>query len=175
LLNTSEVANLLGVSSSTIKRWVKQLELQMERNERGHYLFTEETIEYLKFIQDQINQGLLLNEVATSQENQVRKGSVKKFEKKANLETIEAKIEQLERRLNDKADSVTSYQLLQHRSEIEDLQNLIHSLSYKIEKLEAELIDLKKSSANEQQNEFEMGKNMKKSKKKNIFSSLFGF
>jgi chromosome-anchoring protein RacA len=44
-MNTSEVAKLLGVSTSTIQRWVKQLELPMERNERGHYHFSSEDIE----------------------------------------------------------------------------------------------------------------------------------
>ena len=49
-MNTSEVAKLLGVSSSTIQRWVKQLELPMERNERGHYHFNQEDIDLLKNI-----------------------------------------------------------------------------------------------------------------------------
>lgn len=174
-MNTSEVAKLLGVSSSTIKRWVKQLELPIERNDRGHYMFTKETIEYLKFNQDQINQGILLNEVATSQENNIRKGTVRKPDNDANIEKIGAKIEQLERRINDKADSVTSYQLLQHRSEIEDLQNLVKSLSIRLEELEIKLVNLNNDPSDNQQNDIDKNRKIKKSKKKNIFSSLFGF
>ncbi|MCL6573756.1 MAG: helix-turn-helix domain-containing protein, partial [Bacillus sp. (in: Bacteria)] len=43
-MNTSEVAKLLGVSSSTVQRWVKQLRLPMEKNDRFHYHFNSDYI-----------------------------------------------------------------------------------------------------------------------------------
>lgn len=45
-MNSSEVAKHLGVSTSTVQRWVKQLNLPMERNERGHYTFKEEDLPF---------------------------------------------------------------------------------------------------------------------------------
>ena len=53
-MNTSEVAKLLGVSASTIQRWVKQLGLPMEKNERGHYYFCSDDINLLKEIHEQL-------------------------------------------------------------------------------------------------------------------------
>lgn len=167
-MNTGEVAKLLGVSASTIQRWVKQLELPMERNERGHYFFKKEDIEYLKEIQTQIQQGSLIQEIAASQEKKQRKGTtIKAVENGQIFESFAAKISELETRLNDKADSVATYQLLQHRREIEDLQNQVKALAVRIEKLEEQTKDSANNELIEQPN--------KKRKKKNFVSSLFGF
>jgi chromosome-anchoring protein RacA len=175
-LNTSEVAKLLGVSVSTVKRWVKQLGLPMERNDRGHYLFTDETIQYLKFIQNQINSGILLHEISPFPEKNIRTGTVKAtMEKDPIVEELASKLNSLERRLEEKADSVTSYQLLQHRREIEDLQNLVKSLNGQIEELESQLSNLKQSITPDLSLAYDQQKKMKNTKKKNIFSSLFGF
>ena len=43
-LNTKSVAEMLGISTRTVQRWVKQLNLNMERNDLGHFIFTEENI-----------------------------------------------------------------------------------------------------------------------------------
>ncbi|MGJ7921081.1 MerR family transcriptional regulator [Neobacillus sp. LXY-4] len=175
-MNTSEVAKLLGVSTSTIKRWVKQLDLPMERNERGHYLFNNETIDHLKSVQNQINAGILLHEIAPLQEKVIRKGTVKFVnEKEPHIDELAAKIETLERRLNEKADSVASYQLLQHRREIEDLTNQVKTLSAQIESLEGELLELKNNTETDLSDDFGQHKKLKNIKKKNILSSLFGF
>ena len=174
-MNTSEVAKLLGVSVSTIKRWVKHLELEMERNERGHYLFTDETIDHLTFIQEQINNGILLNDLSASPEKTPRKGTIKRLDNNGEIEKLNKKIDSLEKKLDEKADSVTSYQLLQHRSEIEDLQKLVNSLSDKISELEDEVTSLKQRLPDDQPLTFEQSQELKKPKKKNLLSSLFGF
>lgn len=172
-MNTSEVAKLLGVSVSTVKRWVKQLGLPMERNDRGHYLFNDEAIEYLRFIQNQINAGVLLHEITPLPEKNIRSGTVKApKERDLAVEELVLKINNLERRLDAKADSVASYQLLQHRREIEELQELVSSLSSQIEELEIEITDLKKKEAADRPLVYDQPKT---TKKKNIFSSLFGF
>lgn len=177
ILNTSEVAKLLGVSVSTIKRWVKQLGLQMERNERGHYQFNNETIDYLKFIQTQINNGILLHEIAPLPEKEVRTGIVKTTSNENNkaMTELASKIDHIEQKLNGKADSVTTYQLLQHRRELEDLQELISTLTTQMEALESELTDLKKKTLMELPLVYDQQKREKSTKKKNIFASIFGF
>lgn len=172
-MNTSEVAKLLGVSVSTVKRWVKQLGLPMERNDRGHYLFNDEAIKSLRFIQNQINDGVLLHEITTLPEKNIRSGTLKAPKERDQLvEELTSKLNSLERRLDEKADSVTSYQLLQHRREIEDLQELVTTLSTQIEELEIEISELKKQNATERPLVFDQPKS---TKKKNIFSSIFGF
>jgi chromosome-anchoring protein RacA len=173
-MNTSEVAKLLGVSASTIQRWVKQLELPMERNERGHYHFDNEDIDLLRNIQTQIQKGTLLQEIAPVQEKKTRKGSVKAVpETNAELERLYTIVSELEAKVNSKADSVASYQLLQHRREIEDLQSQVKDLSKQVESLHSQLDEITKSALPEKPLVLDQGKLNRK--KKNIVSSLFGF
>ncbi|MGG3468923.1 MerR family transcriptional regulator [Neobacillus pocheonensis] len=173
-MNTSEVAKLLGVSTSTIQRWVKQLDLPMERNERGHYHFTSKDIDILKGIHEQLQSGTLIQEIAPVKEKKSsRKGTVKSVEKDETIEKLMEKVSKLEIGLHAKADSVASYQLLQHRREIEELQQQITGLTQKVELLQTEIIELKKSSHLEKPLVLDNGK--VKRKKKNFVSSLFGF
>lgn len=172
-MNTTDVAKLLGVSASTIQRWVKQLQLPMERNDRGHYHFNNQDIDLLKSIQEQIQNGTLLQEMTPVQENKPRKGSVKAVENNAALDRLFTIVSELETKMNTKADSVASYQLLQHRREIEDLQGQIKELSNHIESLQSQLTEFKKASLPEKPLVLDQG--MIKRKKKNIVSSLFGF
>jgi chromosome-anchoring protein RacA len=174
MMNTSEVAKLLGVSASTIQRWVKQLELPMERNERGHYHFNQEDIDLLKNIQSQIQNGTLLQEIAPVQEKKPRKGILKTApESNAELERLYTIVNELEAKVNSKADSVASYQLLQHRREIEDLQCQVIELTKQAEFLQSQLNEIKNAVMPSRALVFEQGKGNRK--KKNLVSSLFGF
>jgi chromosome-anchoring protein RacA len=173
MMNTNQVAKLLGVSASTIQRWVKQLELPMERNERGHYHFNNEDIELLKNIQTQIQNGTLLQEIAPVQEKKARKGTVKTIESNAELERLYSIVSELEAKVNSKADSVASYQLLQHRREIEELQSQVVDLTKKVESLQSQLYEIEKSTMPEKPLVLEKAKHNRK--KKNFVSSLFGF
>jgi chromosome-anchoring protein RacA len=170
-LNTGEVAKLLGVSISTIQRWVKQLELPMEKNERGHYLFKKEDIELLKEIHQKIHQGALLQDIAPAYEKKALKGTAKDSGKDQAVEMLTTRVAELETRVNTKADSVTSYQLLQHRREIEELQNQVKILMERITVLESQL----NTSSNENQLAPDQVNKARKAKKKNFVSSLFGF
>jgi chromosome-anchoring protein RacA len=173
-MNTSEVAKLLGVSTSTIQRWVKQLELPMERNERGHYHFSSKDIELLEKIHEQLQNGTLIQEIVPIKEKKnPRKGAVKAIEENQTLEKLITKVSELENNLNSKADSVASYQLLQHRREIEDLQHLVKGLTHQVELLQKQIDELKMTSQIEEPLVFDHSK--VKRKKKNIVSSLFGF
>ncbi|MCM3568921.1 MerR family transcriptional regulator [Neobacillus mesonae] len=173
-MNTTEAAKLLGVSSSTIQRWVKQLGLPMERNERGHYYFKDEDIQLLKDIQEQLQNGVMLQEIAPlPKKREPRKGAIKHGDQDQKIELLLTKIKEIELTLHEKADSVTSYQLLQHRREIEEMQNQITELNNKIKLLQEEISTLKPVQTVEKGVGLDEGK--VKRKKKNFVSSLFGF
>lgn len=171
-MNTSEVAKLLGVSSSTIQRWVKQLQLPMERNERGHYFFNNEDIELLKEIQQQIQNGVILQDITPNPQKMIRKGAVKTTENDQAFEKLSKKVSELELSLHAKADSVTSYQLLQHRMEIEELQNQFKELTQQLKTVQSQLIELKPLQP-EKPLLFDQEKG--KRKKKNLVRTIFGF
>ncbi len=173
-MNTSEVAKLLGVSASTIQRWVKQLGLPMEKNERGHYHFNSEDINLLKEIHEKLQNGILLHEITPMNEKKnVRKGTVKAVKNDQTIEKLLMKVNDLENSLHAKADSVASYQLLQHRREIEDLQDNVKKLTQQIDQLQNQVNQLNLPSQIEKPIVFDQTKT--KRKKKNFVSSIFGF
>ncbi|WP_153125634.1 MerR family transcriptional regulator [Peribacillus tepidiphilus] len=172
-MNTNHVAKLLGVSKSTVKRWVKDLELEMERNDLGHYLFTEEKIELLKHVQKQIQNGVLLQDVVLP-EQPIHPTTMPVDKKDQVIEKLLFKLNQMESTLNEKADAVVSYQLLQHRREIEELQSELKIMKERLEELESKQKP-KKSPSTEQPLIFEQIVNKKKSKRKNLMSMLFNF
>ncbi|WP_160721006.1 MerR family transcriptional regulator [Bacillus sp. USDA818B3_A] len=170
-MNTSEVAKLLGVSASTIQRWVKQLELPMEKNERGHYHFSSEDIQQLREIHEKLQAGTLLHEISpVGEKKSVRKGTVNAVVNDKAIEKLSAKVRELELSLHDKADSVTSYQLLQHRREIEELQEQVKTLTQQVQLLQSQLNELNLPVKNDQPIVIEH-KEVKR-KKKNFISSL---
>ncbi|WP_042355454.1 MerR family transcriptional regulator [Bacillus rubiinfantis] len=172
-MNTAEVAKLLGVSVSTVQRWVKQLALPMERNERGHYYFNDEDIQLLKDIQEQLKQGVLLQDIAPVKlEKKPRKGTKKIDLQDEAIEFLLTKIQNLEVNLQAKADGVTSYQLLQHRREIEDLQTQIDNLTSQINSLQQ---DINKLLTPHTDKPLVLQDGKIKRKKKKFVSSLFSF
>ncbi len=173
-MNTAEVAKLLGVSVSTVQRWVKQLDLPMERNERGHYSFNDEDIQLLKNIQKQLQNGALLQDIApVGEKKNHRKGMIKTGGQDKTIELLVTKVKELENNLHAKADSVASYQLLQHRREIEDLQNQITKLNAKVDLLQQELNKWKTKEPVEKP--YVLDNSKIKRKKRSFVSSLFGF
>ncbi len=166
-LNTGAVSKLLGVSSSTVQRWVKHLGLEMERNEFGHFLYSQEDVETLKEFKEQIQKGIPIQHIRVRKPT--RRGSVKFQQKQSSL--ID-KVNKLERSIENKADSVVTYQLLQHRREIEELQGKIEQLTNQVDELQ---LSLRHSLANVNEQREHEHEASKKQKKKTVFHTLFGF
>ena len=174
-LNTKSVAEMLGISTRTVQRWVKQLNLNMARNDLGHFIFTEENIEQLKQVKKQLDEGILLQDITL--EKSKRSGIVKNSQPEKNKEEIqevlEDKISLLETSLYQKADSVVSYQLLQHRREIEELQEQVSYLTGRLSDLEELFFLVNETAASLDQKQFEDP--ISPRKKKSFLRRIFGF
>ena len=174
-LNTKSVAEMLGISTRTVQRWVKQLNLNMARNDLGHFIFTEENIEQLKRVKKQLDEGILLQDITL--EKSKRSGIVKNSQPEKNKEEIqevlEDKISLLETSLYQKADSVVSYQLLQHRREIEELQEQVSYLTGRLSDLEELFFLVNETAASLDQKQFEDP--ISPRKKKSFLRRIFGF
>jgi chromosome-anchoring protein RacA len=166
-VNTGAVSKLLGVSSSTVQRWVKHLGLEMERNEFGHYLYTEDDIEVLKDFKQQIQDGVPIQQIQVKKAK--RRGSMKLQRRTGSDDILLERINRLEGSLDSKADSVVTYQLLQHRREIEELKAQIEKMNRQIEQLLENSNETKESTPDIPYDE------VKKRKKKTVFRSLLGF
>ncbi|WP_257391394.1 MerR family transcriptional regulator [Cytobacillus gottheilii] len=174
-MNTTKVARLLNVSKSTVQRWVKQLDLQMKRNELGHYSFSEDDVALLTQVHEQLQAGKNLQEISVTSK-QRRNGIVKKEENDPRTIQLLKRIDELELRINRKADDVVSYQLLQHRQEMEELQKQITSLNERMSALEATASTLQNIPPTPQDTLLllDQEKPQKKLKRKSFFTMLFG-
>ncbi|AUZ28198.1 chromosome-anchoring protein RacA [Bacillus cabrialesii] len=159
-MNTNMVASELGVSAKTVQRWVKQLNLPAERNELGHYSFTAEDVKILKSVQKQISEGTAIQDIHVPQSAQKRTGllvqktsgdterRIEQLEQKLDTllqqkqdeNELLAKIRELERQLKQKADEGVSYQLLQHRRELDDILADLQSLTSQMKEFTAQPI-----------------------------------
>lgn len=165
-MNTNAVSQLLGVSSSTVQRWVKHLGLEMERNEFGHYIYSDDDIESLKEFQKELQKGVPIQSISITKKQRQGTAVVKRknhFEEEKWIE----KFRELESRLNNKADSVVAYQLMQHRSEIEELQKKVAMLEEQLDELQENQFSVKDIPLEEE------NKDVTKKKKKTIFGAIF--
>ncbi|WP_273129532.1 MerR family transcriptional regulator [Metabacillus sp. HB246100] len=162
-MSTAAVAKLLGVSRRTLMRWVNQQDLQLEKNEQGHYQFTQEDIEQLKQIQQKTE---------PIQSTSTRKGSVQRMPAidVHTLNTIEGKLEELDRKVRNKADDVVSYQLLLHRREMDELVSTIQKLENRITELET---NQKRDVKKDPRLVYDQNQ-APKNRRKSFISSLFG-
>ncbi|ADM39691.1 chromosome-anchoring protein RacA [Bacillus spizizenii] len=159
-MNTNMVASELGVSAKTVQRWVKQLNLPAERNELGHYSFTTEDVKVLKSVQKQISEGTAIQDIHVPQSTKKRTGFIVQKttgDTERRIEQLEQKLDtllqqrqdenellirisELERQLKQKADEGVSYQLLQHRREIDDILADLQSLTSQMTEFTAQPI-----------------------------------
>lgn len=161
-MNTSAAAKALGVSLSTVQRWAQASGLNIERNQHGHYVFSDADIEALKQIQTEQSSGPPVQQPK-------RKGRRTQPAAGEQDEYGEA-IRTLQRQLENKADAVVSYQLLQHRQEIEELQSTVAKLEQRLEALENKQQETKADAVPAgKPSLFHAGR------KKRIFQMLFGF
>jgi chromosome-anchoring protein RacA len=172
-MSTAAVAKLLGVSRRTLMRWVNQLDLQLEKNEHGHYQFSDADVDRLKEIQKQTNEQS--SPQITQTEDNSRKGTIRSMSSldTTKVEALNERVDELERKISSKADDVVSYQLLQHRREMEELLNRINALEKKVEELEN--AQKKREPLKDSVLVFDQSTLSKKPKRKNLISSIFSF
>ncbi|MFC0559931.1 chromosome-anchoring protein RacA [Halalkalibacter alkalisediminis] len=143
-LKTKEVSEVLGVNPTTVQRWAKYFGLVCETNEHGHFLFTQEHVETMREVQIQLQQGKKMKEIQLGMGlNQMEKNelNIKTATYEEKLEEVITRVGELDRKLSQKADEVVSYQLLKHRSELEDMMKMIKNLEGRLNKIENRMQD----------------------------------
>lgn len=136
VLKTKDVSNLLGVSPNTVIRWVKNHNIDCQLNEQGHYVFDSAHVEQLKSIQLELKAGRK-KEQATEERAEMVPRHVFNRKVKEMMEKIEA----LEYQLHQKADDVVTYQLLNHRKEIEEMNKILLKMEQRVANVEEKLTD----------------------------------
>jgi len=142
-LGTREAAERLGVSQTTLKRWVSHFPDAFPKDRLGHYMFTEKEMEWLEKIKEDVRSGLPIESVKLpgrhvepapvppgeslwSGENRDSDGSP---------ESLLLRLQQLERKVDQKADEVVTAQIYQHRLELEELRQMIRQVAAAVESM----------------------------------------
>jgi chromosome-anchoring protein RacA len=136
MMKTSDVAKELGVNPKTVLKWVKQHDIPCEKNELGHFEFTEEHVEQLKQIQIQPPRV----QVPANKRQGTVSISIEESEKwqemQKQMDQLFMRLRENERRIEEKAGDIVTFQILEHRSEIDELQKTIQKLESRIQELE---------------------------------------
>jgi chromosome-anchoring protein RacA len=138
-LKTSSVAARLGVSPKTIQRWVRKYNVPYRKNESGHYVFDAEAIallEQIKFEQSATLEPYARREQTEKPQHQFSADALFQAYVEPQLDQFASRLQQIEHKLDQKADDVVSVQLLHHRQEIEELVSHLRSLEQRIARLE---------------------------------------
>ncbi|WLD91784.1 MerR family transcriptional regulator [Alkalihalobacillus sp. AL-G] len=156
LVKTKAVSKKLGVNPTTIQRWVKYFEIPCPKNEHGHYLFREEDIQVLSTIQKQLQQGLQMSDIkiqerTTNESIQLSKSGISEMDER--FKKLHSQLDILEKKVSQKADEVLSYQVLQHRKDLDHMATRLTDLEEKMVVFEEQLL-LQVTATNEIRTEF---------------------
>jgi chromosome-anchoring protein RacA len=139
MYKTKEVADLLSVSQTTIKRWAAMFPAYFPKDRFGHYIFSPQEVSQLKSIQSRIDQGETLDSITLTGSKltaePMQPARPLPVQDKPMQELL-SRIVYIERSLDQKADEVVSVQLLRQREELEDLRRMIQQLALSIETMQ---------------------------------------
>lgn len=164
VLKTKTVSEELGVNPTTVQRWVRHFNIQCDKNEHGHYLFKQEDIEQLREIKAQLDNGLLMSDIQIQSFQTSEKSAELPSQFEEKFDRLNAAIRALEKKVEEKADAVVSYQMLQHASELEESIKKMENMEARLQDLEVALL---------KNNYPEEKLYVKEKPKKNWFVSLF--
>jgi chromosome-anchoring protein RacA len=132
IAKTKDASELVGVSQTTIKRWASQFPSFFQKDRFGHYVFSEKQISLLIYIRSHIERGDSLDQI-TLPINLTSEPAKKQVVEETPMDELFSRIHEIERSLGQKADEVVSSQVLQHRSELEELRQMISQLAATVE------------------------------------------
>lgn len=175
---TPFIAKKLGVSPKAVVRIAQQLNLTIEKNKYGHFIFTQDDLDQmLEYHLSQIEQSQNnhptqktssndVEELKTQVNTIVQNISSHDFEQlTAQLNTITRRLDRMEEQMQDKANDVVTYQLLQHRREMEEMLERIQKLEATLKKKEPIYITPDTKPTYERE---------KKPKRRKMIFSIFG-
>ncbi|QWU45016.1 chromosome-anchoring protein RacA [Bacillus sp. NP247] len=172
---TPFIAKKLGVSPKAVVRIAQQLNLTIKKNKYGHFIFTQGDLDLMleyhrsQMDQPQNSQTTSSNDVEklkTQVNTIVQNTSSNDFKQlTAQLTTITRRLDRMEEQMQDKANDVVTYQLLQHRREMEEMLERIQKLEASLKKEEPIYITPDSKPTYERE---------KKPKRRKMIFSIFG-
>ncbi|WP_404431654.1 MerR family transcriptional regulator [Sutcliffiella horikoshii] len=168
-LKTHEVAKELGMAPRTVRKWVQKYEIPCRKNDYGHYVYDEEALARLETLKasGEVAGAMDVAFDTDIKEVQLENMSARNEEGKAlehRLENLTERVCRTERMVQQKADEVVSYQLLQQRKEIEELTKTVDRLEKMLDQLQTPVKKMEPPLIFDQPPQ----------KRRNVFRSIFG-
>ncbi|GGD98093.1 MerR family transcriptional regulator [Paenibacillus nasutitermitis] len=140
-LKTKEAAVALGVSQTTVKRWVIAFPAFFTKDRLGHYIFSDSDLIRLRYIKERVDLGDSLDRLELSGKEDSDDSSAESCPEESAQQADELinRMKRIEHMLSQKADEVVSMQILQHRKELEALNQVVKQLAESVELLERKL------------------------------------
>ena len=132
-LGTKEIAERLGISQSTLKRWVAYFPDVFPKDRLGHYLFTEQELKLLEKIKEEVRRGVQLDKIVLPVKQTTDAGKAENAAAPPDMDMLYLRVDHLERAVAQKADEVVTAQLYQQRQELEELRRMVALLSDAVE------------------------------------------
>ncbi|WP_090982567.1 MerR family transcriptional regulator [Paenibacillus sp. CF384] len=154
LVKSKDAAESLNVSQTTVKRWASHFPHYFQKDKFGHYVFTRSDLWMLAYIKDSLERGETMDMIVLPEPEQQPEHRSDEQERANHSDSqpllsgyneqvaaaseshdseLHCRLMLVERRLEHKADEVVAAQILQHRSELEELRKMIDHLSAAIE------------------------------------------
>src|SRR5699024_10539239 len=147
---TSDVAQQLNMNPKIIAKIAKKLNIQ--KDESGYYLYTNEDIEQISVYQSSKkikgnspsinNIDIIQNDIIVQSETPVIQHPIQQETEfiKTQFTSLEERMKDLEYSLTQKADDVVSYQLIQHRQELEDIHKEMKKIGEDLSVIQEQMI-----------------------------------
>ncbi|MGD6872018.1 MerR family transcriptional regulator [Sutcliffiella horikoshii] len=169
-LKTHEVAKELGMAPRTVRKWVQKYEIPCRKNDYGHYVYDEEALARLETLKasGEVAGAMDVAFGTDIKEVQVENMSARNEDGKAlehRLQTLTERVSRTERMVQQKADEVVSYQLLQQRKEIEELTKKVDRLEKMLDQMQTPIKKIEPPLIFDQPPQ---------QKRRNVFRSIFG-
>lgn len=172
-LKTREVADKLGVSQKTVRHWINHFSLKCQTNNLGHYLIDEKVMADLSTIQRKVRAGTKLEEVSLShhdKEKRITQTMVPSHQLDERFNKLIFQIDQLDKKIQTKASEVVEIQMLQHRKEIDEMNEAMERFEARLTKLEEILREEARKLA-----VLEQSRNKVETVKKSRLANMFSF
>ncbi|NLP50423.1 MerR family transcriptional regulator [Bacillus sp. RO1] len=169
-LKTHEVAKELGMAPRTVRKWVQKYDIPCRKNDYGHYVYDEEALARLETLKSTSEVAGALDVDFDTDSKEVHFETMNVGSKKSKaidhqLVTLTERVSRTEQMIQQKADEVVSYQLLQQRKEIEELTKKVDRLESMLDQLQAPAKKMEPPLIFDQPPQ---------QKRRNVFRSIFG-
>lgn len=137
-MKTHEAARELGVSSQTVIKWIRHYNIDCAKNERGHFDISKENIKQIREAHNiQTRSSARKGHVQSSADFDALEAQIQEMCKQ--MGSMMGRIAENDRRIEEKAGEVVTFQVLEHRTEITNLQKKIYELEERLAMVEEQL------------------------------------